>query len=136
MSRPGSAASRKRWPTRWSIWTELVVKPVGESGGYGITIGPRATKGEIALARERLLADPANYISQPVIDLSVSPTLIDGRGRAAPRRSAAVRGHRQDDLGAAGRPFARGAQAGLPGGQLAPRAADPRTPGSWQERAA
>ena len=57
---------------------ELVVKPVGESGGYGITIGPRATKGEIALARERLLADPANYISQPVIDLSVSPTLIDG----------------------------------------------------------
>ena len=57
---------------------ELVVKPVGESGGYGITIGPRATKGELALARERLLADPANYISQPMIDLSVSPTLIDG----------------------------------------------------------
>lgn len=57
---------------------ELVVKPVGESGGYGITIGPRATKGEIALARERLLADPANYISQPMIDLSVAPTLIDG----------------------------------------------------------
>jgi uncharacterized circularly permuted ATP-grasp superfamily protein len=57
---------------------ELVVKPVGESGGYGITIGPRATKGEIALARERLLADPANYISQPVIDLSVAPTLIEG----------------------------------------------------------
>ena len=56
---------------------ELVVKPVGESGGYGITIGPRATKGELALARERLLADPANYISQPMIDLSVSPTLID-----------------------------------------------------------
>jgi uncharacterized circularly permuted ATP-grasp superfamily protein len=57
---------------------ELVVKPVGESGGYGITIGPRATRGELALARERLLADPANYISQPVIDLSVSPTLVDG----------------------------------------------------------
>jgi uncharacterized circularly permuted ATP-grasp superfamily protein len=57
---------------------ELVVKPVGESGGYGITIGPRATKGELALARERLLADPANYISQPMIDLSVSPTLIEG----------------------------------------------------------
>jgi uncharacterized circularly permuted ATP-grasp superfamily protein len=57
---------------------ELVVKPVGESGGYGITIGPRATKGELALARERLLADPANYISQPMIDLSVSPTLVEG----------------------------------------------------------
>jgi uncharacterized circularly permuted ATP-grasp superfamily protein len=58
--------------------TELVVKPVGESGGYGITIGPRATRAEIALARERLLADPANYISQPVVDLSVSPTLVGG----------------------------------------------------------
>ncbi len=57
---------------------ELVVKPVGESGGYGITIGPRASKGELALARERLLADPANYISQPMIDLSVAPTLVDG----------------------------------------------------------
>ena len=99
---------------------ELVVKPVGESGGYGITIGPRATKGEIALARERLLADPANYISQPVIDLSVAPTLIDGRGRAPPRRPAAIRGHRQDHLGAAGRPLAGGAQARLAGGQLLP----------------
>jgi uncharacterized circularly permuted ATP-grasp superfamily protein len=58
---------------------ELVVKPVGESGGYGITIGPRATRAELDLARARLLADPANYISQPVIDLSVSPTLIEGR---------------------------------------------------------
>ena len=57
---------------------QLVVKPVGESGGYGITIGPRATKAEIALARERLLADPGNYISQPMIDLSVSPTLVEG----------------------------------------------------------
>jgi uncharacterized circularly permuted ATP-grasp superfamily protein len=57
---------------------DLVVKPVGESGGYGITIGPRATRGELALARERLLADPANYISQPVVDLSVAPTLVEG----------------------------------------------------------
>ena len=37
---------------------------------------------------------PANYISQPMIELSVSPTLVDGRHRAAPRRPAAVRGHR------------------------------------------
>ncbi|MFO1069152.1 MAG: circularly permuted type 2 ATP-grasp protein [Geminicoccaceae bacterium] len=56
---------------------QLVVKPVGESGGYGITIGPRATKAEIAACREKLLADPANFISQPVIDLSVGPTLTD-----------------------------------------------------------
>jgi uncharacterized circularly permuted ATP-grasp superfamily protein len=57
---------------------ELVVKPVGESGGYGITIGPRASKAELEVARARLLADPANYISQPVVSLSVAPTLVEG----------------------------------------------------------
>ena len=55
----------------------LVVKPVGESGGYGITIGPRASKADIAAARAALIADPANWISQPVISLSVAPTLTD-----------------------------------------------------------
>lgn len=57
---------------------ELVVKPVGESGGYGILIGPRASRAEIAEMRARIEADPANYISQPMIALSVSPTLVDG----------------------------------------------------------
>ncbi len=57
---------------------ELVVKPVGEAGGYGITIGPRATLAELEACRAQLLADPANYISQPCISLSVAPTLIDG----------------------------------------------------------
>jgi uncharacterized circularly permuted ATP-grasp superfamily protein len=56
---------------------ELVVKPVGESGGYGITIGPRASRAEIEVARASLLADPSNWISQPVIGLSVAPTLTD-----------------------------------------------------------
>jgi uncharacterized circularly permuted ATP-grasp superfamily protein len=56
----------------------LVVKPVGEAGGYGITIGPRATRAELDDCRAKLLHDPANYISQPCISLSVSPTLIDG----------------------------------------------------------
>ncbi len=53
----------------------LVVKPVGESGGYGLIIGPHATAAEIEAFRGQLLADPANYISQPMISLSVSPTL-------------------------------------------------------------
>lgn len=53
----------------------LVVKPVGESGGYGITIGPRATREELEACRAKLKADPANWISQPVIGLSVGPTL-------------------------------------------------------------
>jgi uncharacterized circularly permuted ATP-grasp superfamily protein len=56
---------------------ELVVKPVGEAGGYGITIGPRASEAELEEARAKLIADPANYISQPVISLSVSPTLVE-----------------------------------------------------------
>ncbi len=57
---------------------ELVIKPVGESGGYGITIGPRASAVELEAARAALLADPANWISQPLIDLSVAPTLTSG----------------------------------------------------------
>jgi uncharacterized circularly permuted ATP-grasp superfamily protein len=58
---------------------ELVVKPVSESGGYGITIGPRASKQELEECRARLLANPANYISQPCLALSVAPTLVEGR---------------------------------------------------------
>jgi len=57
---------------------ELVVKPVGESGGYGVVVGPKSTRAELDECRERIEKDPANYISQPVIDLSVCPTLIDG----------------------------------------------------------
>jgi uncharacterized circularly permuted ATP-grasp superfamily protein len=57
---------------------ELVVKPVGEAGGYGITIGPRASAAELEACRAQLLADPANYIAQPCIALSVAPTLIEG----------------------------------------------------------
>jgi len=56
---------------------KLVVKPVGESGGYGITIGPRASKAELDHARAALLADPDNWISQPMISLSVAPTLTE-----------------------------------------------------------
>jgi len=56
---------------------KLVVKPVGESGGYGITVGPRASRAELDAARELLVADPSNWISQPMISLSVAPTLTD-----------------------------------------------------------
>ena len=56
---------------------ELVVKPVGESGGYGVVVGPKATKAEIQECRKRVKANPENYISQPVVALSVCPTLVD-----------------------------------------------------------
>lgn len=57
--------------------SELVVKPVGASGGYGICIGPRASKAELETCRAALLADPANYIAQPMVALSVAPTLTE-----------------------------------------------------------
>jgi uncharacterized circularly permuted ATP-grasp superfamily protein len=57
---------------------ELVVKPVGESGGYGLIVGPHASKAEREEFRAKLAADPENYISQPMIRLSVAPTLCPG----------------------------------------------------------
>ena len=57
----------------------LVVKRVGESGGYGMIIGPHATQEERDDYARVLRADPAGFIAQPVLDLSRSPCLIDGR---------------------------------------------------------
>ena len=57
---------------------DLVVKAVGESGGYGMLIGPHATQAEIAAFRDKLLADPANYIAQPVVHLSTAPCFVEG----------------------------------------------------------
>jgi uncharacterized circularly permuted ATP-grasp superfamily protein len=54
---------------------QMVVKPVGASGGYGILIGPHAGRKALAEFRRKLRADPANYISQPVVQLSVCPTV-------------------------------------------------------------
>ena len=56
---------------------ELVVKPVNESGGYGMLIGPRATKKAIAEFRKLIEANPRNYVAQPTLSLSTAPTLID-----------------------------------------------------------
>jgi len=70
---------REREGLRYTLdnLAHLVVKPVGEAGGYGITVGPHATQEELEHCREKLLDDPANYIAQPMIDLSVSPTLVE-----------------------------------------------------------
>jgi uncharacterized circularly permuted ATP-grasp superfamily protein len=53
---------------------ELVVKAVGESGGYGMLIGPASDRATIQTFRERIQADPRNYIAQPVIGLSRVPS--------------------------------------------------------------
>jgi uncharacterized circularly permuted ATP-grasp superfamily protein len=57
---------------------EMVVKAVGESGGYGMLIGPQSTKQQREEFRVRILADPRNYIAQPTLALSCAPCLIDG----------------------------------------------------------
>jgi len=56
---------------------ELVVKEVHGSGGYGMLVGPRATKAEIAEYRARVLADPAQFIAQPTLALSTCPTFVE-----------------------------------------------------------
>jgi uncharacterized circularly permuted ATP-grasp superfamily protein len=53
---------------------ELVVKAVGESGGYGMLIGPASDSRKIEDFRERIKANPRNYIAQPVIALSTVPS--------------------------------------------------------------
>ena len=56
---------------------ELVVKEVQGSGGYGMLVGPTASKQEVADFRERILANPDNYIAQPTLALSTCPTLVE-----------------------------------------------------------
>ena len=56
---------------------ELVVKEVHGAGGYGMLVGPAATKAEIEAFRGVLKAHPANYIAQPTLALSTCPTYVE-----------------------------------------------------------
>jgi uncharacterized circularly permuted ATP-grasp superfamily protein len=56
---------------------DLVVKEVHGAGGYGMLIGPAATRAEIEAFRERIVAQPERYIAQPTLALSTSPTFVD-----------------------------------------------------------
>ena len=56
---------------------ELVVKEVHGAGGYGMLIGPCASREELARFRELLKARPDNYIAQPTLSLSTCPTFVD-----------------------------------------------------------
>jgi uncharacterized circularly permuted ATP-grasp superfamily protein len=57
--------------------SELVVKEVHGAGGYGMLVGPAATKSEIEQFRAALLANPTNYIAQPTLALSTCPTYVE-----------------------------------------------------------
>jgi uncharacterized circularly permuted ATP-grasp superfamily protein len=56
---------------------ELVVKEVHGAGGYGMLVGPAATRAEIEDFRRVLQANPANYIAQPTLSLSTCPTFVE-----------------------------------------------------------
>ena len=55
---------------------ELVVKEVQGSGGYGMLVGPAASKQELEEFRLRIISSPASYIAQPTLALSTCPTLV------------------------------------------------------------
>jgi uncharacterized circularly permuted ATP-grasp superfamily protein len=61
---------------------DLVVKAVGESGGYGMLIGPHSTRDEREEFKKRIQADPRNYIAQPTLAISRGPCFVDGRVEA------------------------------------------------------
>ncbi|MDQ6698731.1 MAG: circularly permuted type 2 ATP-grasp protein, partial [Acidobacteriota bacterium] len=60
----------------------MVVKAMGESGGYGMLIGPHSSFEDREEFRRRILAEPRNYIAQPVVHLSRAPCFMDGRAQA------------------------------------------------------
>ena len=56
----------------------LVVKSANESGGYGMLVGPHASKQEQAGFAAKIAENPRNYIAQPTLSLSRVPTIVDG----------------------------------------------------------
>jgi uncharacterized circularly permuted ATP-grasp superfamily protein len=58
---------------------KLVVKPVNESGGYGMIVGPAASAGERQAFAEKIRENPRNYIAQPTLSLSRVPTICDDK---------------------------------------------------------
>ena len=54
-----------------------MVKEVHGAGGYGMLIGPAATRAELAAFRARIIAHPEGYIAQPTLALSTCPTFVE-----------------------------------------------------------
>jgi uncharacterized circularly permuted ATP-grasp superfamily protein len=64
---------------------ELVVKAVGESGGYGMLIGPASDRATVEEFRAKIKADPRNYIAQPLVGLSRVPSYDAEQGKVGGR---------------------------------------------------
>ncbi len=63
---------------------DLVVKAVGEAGGYGMLVGPKSTRAQRAAFKRHVAEHPRNYIAQPLVELSACPTW--GKKGIGPRR--------------------------------------------------
>jgi uncharacterized circularly permuted ATP-grasp superfamily protein len=63
---------------------KYVVKAVGESGGYGMLIGPHSSREQRDEFRSKIMEDPRNFIAQPTISLSTAPCFVED-GRIEPR---------------------------------------------------
>jgi uncharacterized circularly permuted ATP-grasp superfamily protein len=57
----------------------MVIKETNQSGGYGMIMGNKATQEELDKGKKAILANPRNFIAQPIIQLSTVPCLIDGK---------------------------------------------------------
>jgi uncharacterized circularly permuted ATP-grasp superfamily protein len=54
---------------------DFVVKPVNESGGYGVVVGNAVSSAELERCRQAVERDPRNFVAQPIVALSTAPTL-------------------------------------------------------------
>ena len=96
----------------------LVVKAVGESGGYGMLVGPHSTAAEREEFRERIIAEPRNFIAQPTLALSRAACFVDKGIEPRHVDLRPVRPLRRARHRRARRPDARRAAQGLAGRQL------------------
>ena len=63
----------------FSNMERMVIKETNQSGGYGMVMGNSATKEALEKAKVAILANPRNFIAQPIIQLSTVPCLLDGK---------------------------------------------------------
>ncbi|WP_309668297.1 circularly permuted type 2 ATP-grasp protein, partial [Tabrizicola sp.] len=57
--------------------SDLVVKEVHGSGGYGMLVGPKADRAQVEAFRAKIIDDPDKYIAQPTLALSTVPTFVE-----------------------------------------------------------
>jgi hypothetical protein len=110
---------------------ELVVKPVAESGGYGMLIGPAASDAEIATFRPKLEADPAATSPRRSCRCRGTPRSSTTTSKVA-TSTCALRDLRREDRGHPRRPHPGGAAPRGRSSSTRPRAAGRRTPGCWR----